>query len=206
MELKKGNIDGQLKDIVSSEEYNTNKNLYEPEFTAIEREDFVYPIRTRIDTKPGYYPQGPIVIYKQPLPEQESIYSINNIIDFSKTNNMKDLIEQSSNLKEMERQILTTPDNIYRPIIDEEDEPEMEGLKEAVIAKNIDIYKYKHRFPQFNNDIREFDKHSTTLSKLKRFGNALDLKITLVIEDKDPNVANPMGIKIIKPLNGEDGE
>lgn len=206
----KGRIDSKIYDVVDSTEYSKNKDMYDPEYTAVIKDNLLYPIRGRkVDrSKPGYYFDGTIGIYVKPKNEEE--YSTSNIIDFSSTDNIKDLLEKSTALKDMERDILTNPDNIFIPVIDEYDEPEMKGLKEAIIAKKIDLEKYKQRFGKdYNNDRKLFNRHDITIKKLKSFADKLDMKLTLILEDKDETVPNPIGRVIVVNLNdqiNEDGD
>lgn len=48
----------------------------------------------------------------------------------------------------------------------------------------------------FNNDKRLIKKSSITFGKLRNICNALDIKATLTLEDKDDEVPNPMKTKI----------
>ena len=94
-------------------------------------------------------------------------------------------------------------------IYKDEDSNEMKGMKEAVIAKHIDLDKYEHRFgSNYNNDKRLFNKHTISLPMIKRLCNALDMKATLVIEDANSDVPNPIGKKITIDVisNDEEGE
>lgn len=200
--IKKGKIENKIYDIMSSEEYRNHKDVYDPQFTAIEKDGTIYPVRPKNDNRPGYYPKGTFNFYKDPNNEEQKNYDSNNLIDFSNSNNIKDVIEKATSLKNMESEVLTTPDNIFKPSIKEEDDPEMKLIKQAVIAKNMDIDKYKGRFGRnFPNDKREFNKNNMTLAKIKRFANAFDWKVTMIIEDKDENVPNPMGKKFMAEIN-----
>ena len=100
-------------------------------------------------------------------------------------------------------------DTDFDGINDDEDSNEMKGMKEAVIAKHIDLDKYEHRFgSNYNNDKRLFNKHTISLPMIKRLCNALDMKATLVIEDANSDVPNPIGKKITIDVisNDEEGE
>ena len=67
--------------------------------------------------------------------------------------------------------------------------------------KNIDINKYEQRFGKnFNNDKRLFNNPTISLSKLETIAKALDMKLTLVIEDDNASVPNPMGDKVVIDL------
>ena len=205
MSIRKGKADGKIYDIVDREQISTlDRNVYGP--MAIEWNGVIYPERNRGDNKPGVYitDWGSYLIH--PSEEQIDEYSSDNIIDF-KSDNIKELIEKSNKLKDMEREILTSPDNIFIPPLLDNDSPEMRGLKKAVIAKKIDLYKYASRFgSNFQNDRRLFSNTSITMDKLKKFLENLDMKGTLIIEDKSPDVPNPMGCKIIAEIVGGDDE
>lgn len=201
--IRKGKADGRIYDIIELEEYpNVNKELYDN--IAVEWNGCIYPKRSQNDDKPGLYSNGCIGYLVHPSEENIDEYkSESNIIDFN-SDNIKELMEKSNKLRDMEREILTNPDDIFRPTVGKYDDPEMVALKKAVTAKNIDIYKYAPRFgANFQNDRRLFQDKSITMYKLKRFLNNLDMKGTLIIEDSSPDVPNPMNCAIKVELNGE---
>ena len=170
---------------------------------------YLYPIRPKTSDLPGLYAQtNAITIFKDPSEEEKEVYSTENIIDFGNATSLKEIIMKQNKLKNAERTILTTPENIFVPVIRDDDSPEMVGLKEAVIAKEIDIDKYQARFgSNYSNDKRLFNDKSITLSKLKTMFKALDMKGTLIIEDLNDDIPNPIGKKIvIDLLGGDDNE
>lgn len=204
--MNKTKIENKIYDVISEDEYKKNKNLYDPSYTAIQRDDMIFPLRKNKDTSPGYYSYGVIGFYKEPT-ENIQEYNIKNLINFSDSKSIKDILEKTANLREMEKAVLTDADNIFIPKIKELDEPEMVAFKEAVISKHIDINKYKHRFgDKYNNDLRKFEENRISLPKLKSFANALDMKLSLIIEDKSPDVPNPMNKKITVVLNDGDDD
>lgn len=205
--VKKAKVDNKIYDVISFSDYATKPEAYVPEFTAIENEGSIYPIRKKTDIRPGMYP-GPIVCkFVRPSDEERDIYSAEHIINFDEAHSLKDIIERQNQLNQTERGILTTIDNVFCPVISEDDTPEMVGLKQAVIAKGIDLDKYEQRFGvNYNNDKRLFNKPSITLTKLKTMFDALDMKATLIIEDKSPDVPNPMGTKIVVELTSDSEE
>ena len=74
----------------------------------------------------------------------------------------------------------------------------MVAFKQAVIAKQCDIACYANRFDgNFANDRRTLSDTSITFPKLKKLAGALDMKITLTIEDAD----KPEGEKVVNPMN-----
>lgn len=203
MSLKKGKADGRIYDIIDYDELTSmDKNIYGP--VAIEWNGLIYPERNKGDNKPGIYSTNWGYYLKHPSQEEINEYSSENIIDF-KSNDIREVIEKSNKLRDMEREILTNPDNIFTPPLLENDTPEMRALKEAVIAKKIDISKYAPRFGvNFQNDRRLFSNSSITMEKLKKFVDILDMKATLILEDKSPDVPNPIGRKIVTELVGGD--
>ena len=94
-------------------------------------------------------------------------------------------------------QYLETPadgSNVFRPPLSEMDSAEMRGLKQSIIAKNIDMDKYAERFgPNYPNDKRKMKDSSITSFLLKRACKNLDINVDLVFSDAGPNVPNPMG-------------
>ena len=202
--IKKAKVDNKIYDVVTFEEYTSNPTAYIPEFTAIEDEGMIYPIRRKTDTRAGMYPGTIACKFVHPVPEETDIYSSKNIIDFDKADSLKDIIEKQDKLRQAERGILTTVDNVFYPNITENDSPEMVGLKQAVIAKQIDLDKYEQRFGiNYNNDKRLFNKPTITLAKLKTMFDVLDMKATLTIEDKNSDVPNPMNTKIVVDLTSD---
>lgn len=201
--ITKAKINDKIYDVIKFDEYVASPEKYSYGYTAISEGDTVFPIRNKTDTRPGVYP-GPVFSkFIHPLEEEKDEYSIDNIIDFDNAESIKDIISAQDKLRSAEKTILTTIDNVFIPTIDENDYPEMVGLKEAVIAKKIDLDKYEQRFGiNYNNDKRLFNKNTITMSKLKTMLNALDMKASLIIEDKDPDVPNPIGKRIVVELTG----
>ena len=100
-----------------------------------------------------------------------------------------------------ERTILTTIDNVFAPEIYNNDTPEMKAMKQAILDKHIDLDKYEPRFgPNYNNDKRLLKKSSITFGKLRSICDALDMKVTMTIEDSSPDVPNPIGRSITVDL------
>jgi hypothetical protein len=202
-DIKKARVDGKIIDVVPFESFVKNRPLYPQNYTGVtfqNNTEYVYPVRGKNDFRPGvYYYNSSISKVIQPVSEEDKQnYSYNNnVIDFSNADNIAEMMKKQNELRTMERVILTTPDNIFSPPIKDTDSPELVGLKTAVIAKHIDLDKYEQRFGKnYNNDKRLFNKDSITLDKMVRIMNNLDMKGTLIIEDANPDVPNPMGTKV----------
>lgn len=219
MNLKKAKVDGKLCDVISLDELHNNLVLYQTGNIGIqistEYGDMVLPYKPTVQgysspsLKPGVYPIGNVG-ERICLPEDDIKDYQPEIIDFSSTKSIEDYIAKQGHLKNIEKEILTTQDNIFKPPIGENDTPEMRALKLAIAQKNIDIDKYASRFGEnFPNDKRKMKDDKISLLLLKRIGEALDMNIQIKISDVNPNVPNPMGnpitIQVTTPIN-EDTE
>lgn len=203
-----GVIDGTTVEVVDPSLVFTNRGLYPENYTAFDRGDeYIYPLRCKTDQRPGAYPSGGMIIFKPPITEEEqNSYSRENVIDFSDKKNVAEIIRAQEALYDKERTILTTADNIFKPLVDSKDQPEMIGIKKAVSQKNCDIDKYEPRFNgNYNNEKRLFNEHSMTLLKIKRIAEALDIKVSMTFEDASPDVPNPMGHPVTVQLTTNGG-
>lgn len=204
MSLSKAKIGDAIYDVVDIDEFSRNPELY-GQYTAIDgRDGYIYPIRSRTDSRPGFYPTGGIDFFKPPVMSEAAMYSAQNVINFQDASSLREIIQAQQKLMSAERSILTTIDNVFAPDIGENDTPEMQALKQAIIDKHIDLDKYEPRFgPNYNNDKRLLRKGSITFGKLRSICTALDIKATLTIEDASPDVPNPIGRVISTDLTGE---
>lgn len=203
MSLEKAKIGEAIYDVIDVEEYYRDPNAY-TSFTAIKGNDgYIYPIRTKTDNRPGFYPTGGVDFFKIPMGTECQEYTQQNMINFSDAKTLRDVIQTSQKLMNAERSILTTIDNVFAPEISDNDTPEMKAVKEAILAKHIDLDKYESRFgPNYNNDKRLLKKNSITFGKLRSICDALDIKASITIEDADPTVPNPIGRVISADLTG----
>lgn len=204
MSLSKAKIGDAIYDVITVDEFYNNPELAR-QFTAIDGQDgFIYPIRNRTDSRPGFYPTGGIDFFKPPVMSETTMYSAQNVINFQEASSLRDIIQAQQKLASAERSILTTIDNVFAPDIGENDTPEMQALKQAIIDKHIDLDKYESRFgPNYNNDKRLLRKGSITFGKLRSICSALDIKATLTIEDAGPDVPNPIGRVLSADITGE---
>ena len=207
MNIKQTNIDGKLLNVVTYDEFVNNLELNANYSTAVQMGDSILPVRSPNEPNlPGIRLNGPLCEITPPNPDDEQ-YKVSNMIDLSDVTKMEDLIKKQGMVRDIEQEILTSPDNITVPNISSLDSPEMRGLKEAIIAKHIDFDKYSDRFgSNFANDKRILKTNSITQKMLKRILRNIDVKATLILEDTSPNVANPMGkrIEIDITENGEE--
>ena len=213
MAVKKAKIGDMIYDVVSLDEFNANSEFYRSGPTAVQGGDgYLYPVRSNPnDMRPGFFDEQAMQFFSPPRGQECPIYSDRNIIDFSEASSIKDVIESQTKLASAERAILTTIDNEFIPPVNDDDTPEMSLMKQAITAKHIDIDKYEPRLgSNFNNDKRLIKKSSITFGKLRSICTALDIKATLVMEDNNPDVPNPMKERISVCLtdgfDSEDGE
>ena len=206
MDYKKASVDGKIRDVVDySELPNINADHYDN--LAVLHNGVIYPERNpNTDISPGLYRYDWGSVLHQPTEEELPEYLADTkLIDFN-ASNIRELIEKSDKLKEAENTLLvcTDPEGITKYPIGSNDSPEMVAVKSAINAKHIDIKKYQTRWDTYANDIRLLNKESLSLTKLKTFAKNLDMKISLVVEDKAPNVPNPIGEKIVIDIVGGD--
>ena len=206
MDYKKASVDGKIRDVIDySELPKINTNNYDN--LAVLHNGVIYPERNpNVEISPGLYVYEWGTILHEPTEEQLPEYlAENKLIDF-KANNIRELIEKSDRLKEAENTLLvcTDPEGITKYPIGNNDSPEMVAVKSAINAKHIDIKKYQARWDTYANDIRLLNKESLSLAKLKTFAKNLDMKVSIVVEDKAPNVPNPIGDKIVIDIVGGD--
>ena len=207
---KNASIDGRRMEIVTPQMYAEHKELYANTGTAVEIEKdgrtYALPYRNQSDDRPGIYDAGAVYFIRDPqTPEENAAYDMEqmNVIDFQDTNGMKDFIQKTAQLRDIENQILTDADNIYIPIIGDEDGPEMVALKTAIGSKKCDINKYAFRFgPNFLNNKRLLKEKNITLNKLILMADNLDMEAELILRDKNHDVPNPMGQEVHAILTG----
>ena len=211
--FKKKTINGKMYNVIDMETCMKNNDIYDKSQTAVEvsidGNNYVLPFRNKTDTKPGIYEDGSLDFFCVPDGGNEKEvkeYSSDDMLDFSKCTTIAEIMEKQEILRDEEKEILANPDNIFVPTISEKDSPAMRGLKQAVIEKHIDIDKYQDRFGKenFPNDKRKFKDNDITMFMMNRMNKALDIKATLILEDKNPNVPNPIGKKIAIDLTGYD--
>lgn len=171
--------------------------------TAVIKEDKVYPVQRVYTSKNvGVYDLGPALIYSRPdnLINKDE-YNTSNIIDFDDVGSLKESIEKTARLVNEEKSILISADNIYTPVIKEEDSPEMALFKEAIAKKRIDVESYKPRFgSDYSNDLRALSGHAITFFKLKRLCDIFDINCHISFDDKK-GAANPIGERISTCIN-----
>lgn len=203
MDMKKAKLHNRLCDVTSLENYASHKDLYDPQYTAIEVDNVLLPIIGRRDERIGIVVGDIVSFCNMPPTDRLEEYSASHVIDFAEAKTMRDVIEKQQYVKSLENEIILNSENIFEPRIDDNDSPEMKGLKEAVICKQIDINAYSQRFGRnYANDKRIFNEDRISLSKLKKIADALDMKATLTLEDKNPNVPNPIGKVITVDITG----
>ena len=202
---KKMRINDKIYEVTSLEDYTANKDAYIPQYTAIEDPytKLVLPVKNRYDSGPGIVVGSGVSYVTEPEPEDRDEYRDAKVIDFSNMKSIHEMMQKQDMVKSLERDILTSPDNIFAPKIFDDDSPEMKALKTAVLAKHIDLDKYEPRFgSNYNNDKRLFNKSTISLSMAKRICDALDIEATLILKDKNDDVPNPMGKTIEVKLTG----
>lgn len=202
---KKVRIKDKMYDTVGLEEYVKNKEVFLQHSTAIHIPEIsmVLPIINKHDKIPGIIVGSGVSYVNEPDEDEKEYYSDKDVIDFDNLEDIQDMISKQKAVKALEREVLTSPDNLFLPKIFDDDAPEMKALKEAVLAKQVDLDKYESRFGNnYANDKRLFNKNTISLPMTKRLCDALDIEATLELKDKSPDVPNPMNTTIRVKLTG----
>jgi hypothetical protein len=211
--MKKAKIGRRILDVIDESEFIRRSSLNPDivaslaEDTAIEKDGYVYPVTKQYSKDvTGVTDLGKVLLYS--LTEQDKSadeYKVENVIDFENVKSLQESISKQNQLMSAERTILVSPENIFTPVIKEEDTPEMKLLKQAICLKGIDLDNYKQRFgSDYNNDRRLFEQNSITFFKLKRLAEIMDMNVFLSLEDK-PGAPNPIGEKLTIQITS-DGE
>lgn len=193
-------IGDKMYNVVSYSDYCQHPEINSNYSTAVEMvigdEKKVLPVRSPLENLPGLYDKG--IFDEMILPDDDDDqYNIDHVIDLSNSENIEDLMRKQDQVRNIEKEILTSPGDITVPNISRLDSPEMRAVKEAIIAKHMDINKYSERFgSNFANDKRILKTNAITQKMMKRILSNIDVKATIILEDASPDVANPMGKKI----------
>jgi len=201
-------INRQMYNVISEKEYFRRSTL-NPELTkeissdiAVEKDGYVYPVlpQTASECMVGIIDYDIAVKYHKPQNEEQvETYSTKHLIDFDKVDSAREMIQKQAEFEAAERTVLISKDNIYSLSIDtEKDSPEFALLKDAINKKQVDIQAYRGKLgSDFSNDLRLLtSSNSITFNKMKEIGGALDISGELILRDKNPNVANPIGEEI----------
>lgn len=196
--MKKAELDGRLYNVCDMNDFTDNPELYNPRFTAIQRDNVVLPVHTKVgETGPGIYYQDGSMVSMVVKPNDPAEYSADKIVDFSNPQSIGELIGKQNLIKNIQDEIMTTAENVLCLKISEKCTPEMRALKTAINSKRIDPKMYEDRFDQFQNDMRLLKGDSITLAKLVSISEALDISCDLTLRDRDENTPNPMN-QVIK--------
>lgn len=197
-------IKDRLYEVVDIEQYAKHSEAYLNGYVAIDPGvgDYILPVIPSTSTEPGIYVRSdaPFSYANEPSEEVSDMYNRKNVIDYGDAKTFKQFIDKQTMVRELENDILSSPDNIFSPTIDPEDSPAMTALKQAVTEKKIDLDKYEPRFgSNYPNDRRIFTKNDISMKMLVRMCNALDIKAVLTLEDQDSDIGeipNPIGKSI----------
>ena len=208
MNYKNYTIDGRIMSVVSTDEYARCQDLYSPGSAAIEKEKdgtkYYLPIRSSIESGPGVYPIGnTVTITKYPEPGDNTYSDQSKLVDFSNSKNMKDIMDKQNQYRDLEYEMLCTPGDVLVAPYLPDDTPMMRAFKEAINAKGIVPSNYKERMgANYSNDIRKVKENDITIKMASRMAKNLDEEIIMIIRDKNPDVANPIGKEIVVNITG----
>ena len=172
--------------------------------------DYYYIYRGEMDStskhdlypEPGIYKDtndGSFFIIDPYTPDDQKKYSMDGKIS---SIDPQKIIDAVNNKEEI---LIAIPESskIFLPTLNNNDDILKRLMKKALIEKGIDIDMYKYRFVDKNAlfNFKQVIKSDSKLSMLlfDRGTEALNLKYTIIIEEKDPSncVGVPLGQQII---------
>lgn len=208
MDIKRATIDDKFYNIISLAEYTQRPELYPIGITAIDLGDQVLPLRNKTDFSPGLYDAGPFMEYRSPNEKESHIYDKNNleIIDLGGSKDTKEFLQKNERVKEINKNILESSEDHYQCIRNDNDTPEMTVFKDFVDAKQISIKKYRDRIEEscgnYNNAVRKLTGESISFNQMKNLSKAFNMKISITVEDENPDVPNAVGEKFTRIITG----
>ena len=204
MTMKQMTIGSQMYNVATYEEFCNNKDLYNNSYTAVQLCGYVLPVRTGFDIdKPGIKSGNAINIINLPPEEEREKYDEKNITNFGDSQNIEELLGKVKLVRDQQKELLVTSENFTTPNISNLDKPLMKLIKTAVIEKHINIDQYAGKFgDNFLNDKRILKQNDITFKMAERYANCLDMKMTVTLEDKNPDVANPLGKVLTQVITG----
>lgn len=209
--IRRGVINGQMKELLTYDEYVNNEDHIDISSTSLLERDkngdmLALPVKGKLSTgqqptNPGIYSAGCVDFVVFPEDKDKINYIPSKIIEMDNHTAIKDILEKEDTLSRLSEPWITSPDKITVFPISEDDQPEMVCLKTALNAKEIDFDKYSVRFGENSpNDKRQLKNHSATLKIIKRFCDKCDMEAILILRDKNPKVPNPIGRDIVVSL------
>ena len=210
MDMIKIDLEGRLYDAIPLEDYHSNRDAYTANQTAVIIDGYALPIinTNEIGNRIGICTAPNRIFSRINLPQTEEEhleYTMDKAINLSNSRDIKELLEKQEAVRNIEYDMLTTVDNITIPRIGNNDTPAAKAIKEAVLCKHIDLDKYESRFgSNYPNYKRLLLKDAISIKMLTIMCNALDIRATLTLTDKNPDVPNPINRTIQVELTGGD--
>ena len=182
-----------------------NDSVSAIEIKDVNNKSYCLPRRdsTNMD-KPGAYIHNKFSFVVYPDEDKLENYEMTekNSVDFSDKKSMESFMTATDKMHDLQNQMLeTTGENgetIYKPVMMEDDSPEMRALKTCIELKHMDLDKYASRFGvNYPNDKRKLKDSEITSFLLKRVASNIDIEVDMVFRDKSGNIPNPMGKTVV---------
>lgn len=124
------------------------------------------------------------------------------IIDFNNIESMAEMYERNNQLNMIMKEALIPDkeDPIYYHEIQNTESNLMKALQMFLNSKQIMPIRYSDRFNNYPNTIRILNKDRVSIDKFMEFITNMDAKATITIENKSPDVANPIPSPIVMEL------
>lgn len=200
-------INGKIYNVINIEEISPDYITCFPGTLAVHYLNCILPIYINNNgNTPGIYFDCLGYNIIMPVTDEDiQTYSDTHLACFGDAESFKDIVQAKEKLYKDEFNHLVSSDDVFIPHMDQsQDTPLMFAVKSAIAAKQCNINNYAERFgSDFNNDKRKFNGNSITAGKAESILSNTDVRVTLVIQDMNPNVANPIGKTLVFPWIGD---
>lgn len=125
-----------------------------------------------------------------------------SVVDFNNIESMVEMYEKNNQLNTIIKESLIPDkeDEIYSHEIQTNESNLMKALQMFLNSKQITPLRYASRFANYPNTIRILNKDRISIDKFMEFITNMDAKATIIIENRDPDVANPIPSPITMEL------
>lgn len=207
--LNKAFILGKIYNVMEADDFRNDFDEflnYYGNNLALHYKNYILPIYLQNNANnyvPGVYFDG--LGFNVIFPESGDEYSDSHLAMFGDAQSFQDVLQAKEKIYKDEYNHLVSSDDVFIPHIDQsQDSALMYAVKSAIAAKECNINNYAERFgSDFNNDKRKFNGNTITAGKAESILSNTDVRVSLVVQDMTPNVANPIGKTLVFPWIGD---
>ena len=213
MENKKDMVLSNLGDGIFHPVFNYEDGMELKDEAAYIKDNFVYLYRGKYkkdeSLEPGVYINGDKAVFIDPITRGDvKRYSVSNVINVDTNKIIDELINKKDSFVSIkDSEILISNSDMFIPPIKDTDDPLKKIIKQAIIAKKVNISIYKNKV---NNEYGLTNMKSALLRDthmsikyFKMWLEVLDLDFKIILKDNgDPANINPLQHEIVISSDG----